>query len=206
MPQVDATDPAAGYLATLSTLDPAQRNAALSAAAAGEQGVPPEVAESAETRLALARARIVTGELAGAEAVLADLAASDQADWRTAWYYGLRHLAAGPPGDARTAFDAVCDALPGELAAKLALALAAEAAGDLAAASRYFRLVLTVDPAPTSAPRSGWPGPGWQPATRPGRSRRSPRSPTRPATTWRRRWPRCASRCPRGRARPGLPR
>jgi serine/threonine-protein kinase PknG len=151
VPQVDATDPAAGYLATLSTLDPAQRNAALSAAAAGEQGVPPEVAESVETRLALARARIVTGELPGAEAVLADLAASDQADWRTAWLYGLRHLAAGAPGDARTAFDAVCDALPGELAAKLALALAAEAAGDLAAASRYFRLVLTVDPAYVSA-------------------------------------------------------
>jgi len=147
VPQVDAADPAAGYLATLSTLDPSQRNTALSAAAAGEQGVPPEVAESAETRLALARARIVTGDLAGAEAVLAGLAASDQADWRTAWYYGLRHLAAGQPGDARTAFDAVCDALPGELAAKLALALAAEAAGDPAAADHYFRLVLTVDPA-----------------------------------------------------------
>jgi len=147
VPQVDAADPAAGYLATLSSLDPAQRDTALSAAAAGEQGVPPEVAESAETRLALARARIVTGDLAGAGAVLADLAASDRADWRTAWYYGLRHLAAGLPGDARTAFDAVCDALPGELAAKLALALAAEAAGDPAAASRYFELVLTVDPA-----------------------------------------------------------
>jgi serine/threonine-protein kinase PknG len=147
VPQVDAADPAAGYLATLSTLDPSQRNTALSAAAAGGQRVPPEVAESAETRLALARARIVTGDLAGAEAVLADLAASDQADWRTAWYYGLRHLAAGQPGDARTAFDAVCDALPGELAVKLALALAAEATGDLAAADHYFRLVLTVDPA-----------------------------------------------------------
>jgi len=146
VPQVDATDPAAGYIATLSTLDPAQRNEALSTAAAGERGVPPEVAQSAETRLALARARIVTGDLAGADAVLADLAASDQSDWRTAWYYGLRHLAAGRPGDARFAFDAVCDALPGELAAKLALALAAEAAGDQAVAQHYFQLVLTVDP------------------------------------------------------------
>jgi serine/threonine-protein kinase PknG len=146
VPQVDAADPAAGYLATLSTLDPAQRNEALSAAAAGEHGVPPEVAQSPETRLALARARVVTGDLAGADAVLADLAASDQADWRTAWYYGLRHLAAGMPGDARTAFDAVCDALPGELAVKLALGLAAEAAGDLAAAGRLFKLAATVDP------------------------------------------------------------
>ena len=147
VPQVEASDPAAGYLATLSTLDPDQRNAALSAAAAGQQGVPPEVAESAETRLALARSRIVTGDLAGADAVLADLAVSEAADWRTAWYYGLRHLAAGLPGDARTAFDSVCDALPGELAAKLALGLAAEAAGDLPAAGRYFQLILAVDPA-----------------------------------------------------------
>jgi serine/threonine-protein kinase PknG len=146
VPQVDAADPAAGYLATLSTLDPDQRNAALSAAAAGEQGIPPEVAQSPETRLALARARIVTGDVPGADAVLADLAASDQSDWRVAWYDGLRHLAAGRPGDARAAFDAVCDALPGELAAKLALGLAAEAAGDIAAARRYFELVLRVDP------------------------------------------------------------
>jgi serine/threonine-protein kinase PknG len=146
VPQVDAADPAAGYLATLSTLDPPQRNAALSAAAAGEQGIPPEVAQSPETRLALARARIVTGDLAGADTVLADLAAGDQADWRVAWYHGLRHLAAGRPGDARAAFDAVCDALPGELAAKLALGLAAEAAGDMAAARHYFELVLRVDP------------------------------------------------------------
>ena len=151
VPQVDASDPAAGFLATLSTLDPDQRNEALSAAAAGEHGVSPDVAESAETRLALARARIVTGDLADAEAVLAELAASDQADWRAAWYYGLRHLAAGQPGDAKTAFDAVCDALPGELAAKLALGLAAEAAGDLAAAQRYLQLVLTVDPSYVSA-------------------------------------------------------
>jgi serine/threonine-protein kinase PknG len=151
LPQVDATDPAAGYLATLSTLDPAQRTAALAAAVAGEQGTPQAVAESAETRLALARSRILTGDLAGAGTVLADLAASDPGDWRTAWYNGLRELAAGRPGDARGAFDTVCDALPGELAAKLALAFAAESAGDLAAAGRYFQLVWTVDPAYVSA-------------------------------------------------------
>ena len=45
----------------------------------------------------------------------------------------------------------MCDALPGELAAKLALGLATEAAGDLAAAQRYLQLVLTVDPSYVSA-------------------------------------------------------
>ncbi len=151
VPQVDATDPAAGYLATLSTLDPAQRTAALAAAVAGDQGTPQPVAESVETRLALARSRIVTGDLAGAGTVLADLAASDPGDWRIAWYNGLRELAAGGAASARGAFDAVSGALPGELAAKLALAFAAEAAGDRAGARRYFQLVWRVDPAYVSA-------------------------------------------------------
>jgi serine/threonine-protein kinase PknG len=145
VPQVDAADPAAGYLATLSTLDTAQRTAVLTAAVAGDQGTPQPVAESPETRLALARSRIVTGDPAGAGPVLADLAAEYPADWRIAWYQGLRAMAGGDPGSARGAFDAVAGALPGELAAKLALGFAAEAAGDLAAADREFRLVWTVD-------------------------------------------------------------
>jgi len=151
VPQVDTTDPAAGFLATLSTLDPVPRTAALYAAATGEPGTPPEVAGSAETRLALARSLIVTGDLDGAASTLADLVASGLADWRTTWYQGLRELAAGRAGAARTAFDAVCDVLPGELAPKLALAFAAEAAADRATAARYFQLVWTVDRSYVSA-------------------------------------------------------
>src|SRR5215470_9016337 len=109
------------------------------------------MAESPETRLSLARFRIGTCDLGGAGAVLADLAAEDPADWRIAWYQGLRSLAAGDPAAARGAFDAVVGALPGELAAKLALGFAAEAAGDLAAADRYFRVVQAVDRSYVSA-------------------------------------------------------
>ena len=116
VPQVDITDPAAGYLATLGTLDPAQITATLSAAVHGEAGTPPAVAESAETRLALARAFIVTGALGDAEKTLAELAAQDSTDWRITWYQGLRELVSGQPGEAQAAFDAVYDALPGELA------------------------------------------------------------------------------------------
>jgi serine/threonine-protein kinase PknG len=150
-PQVDSADPAAGYLATLSTMDPAERTAALRAAVRGEQGAPAAVAESAETRLALAHSLIVTGDLAGGGLVLEDLAASELADWRTAWYQGLRELAAGNTGGAQTMFDAVYDALPGELAPKLALGFAAEAVADGAAAARWFQLVWTVDRAYVSA-------------------------------------------------------
>jgi serine/threonine-protein kinase PknG len=151
VPQVDIADPAAGYLATLSTLDPVHMAAALAAAARGESGAPPGVAESAETLLALARALIVTGALDEAAGTLADLAASGRADWRTTWYRGLHGLAAGQPVAGRAAFDEVYDALAGELAPKLALGFAAEAAGDQAAAARYFERVWTVDRSYVSA-------------------------------------------------------
>ena len=83
-----------------------------------------------------------------------------------AWYQGLRGLALAqdargalpapggmpPPSlPAAEAFSAVLDELPGEVAPKLALAFAAEAAGDIAAAGHYFRLVWTVDTSYTSA-------------------------------------------------------
>jgi serine/threonine-protein kinase PknG len=154
MPQVDRADPAAGYLATFAGLDSAQRAAALSGAVSGDAAVPAEVASSAETRLALARAQLDVGDYAGAGTTLADLAAEDPSDWRIAWTDGLRRLAVGEAGAdgaaagaaaAGGAFSAVYDELPGELAPKLALAFAAEAAGDAGDAGRYFRLVWTVD-------------------------------------------------------------
>src|SRR5262249_24061573 len=146
VPQVDITDPAAGYLATLGTLDPGPITATLSAAGHGAAGKPP-----AEPRLALARALIVTGALGDAGRTLAELAAQDSADWRITWYEGLRELASGQPRNAQAAFDAVYDALPGELAPQLALGFAAEAAGHQAAAARYFDRVWMVDRSYVSA-------------------------------------------------------
>ncbi|HEY6297463.1 MAG TPA: tetratricopeptide repeat protein [Streptosporangiaceae bacterium] len=151
LPQVDRTDPAAGYLATFAGLNPAHRVVALTLAVEGDPTIPHEVSESAETRLALARARIDAGDYDAAAGVLADLAAEDPSDWRIAWYTGLRQLALGQAQAAQGAFSAVYDELPGELAPKLALAFAAEAAGDAAAAGRYFRLVWTVDKSYISA-------------------------------------------------------
>jgi len=145
VPRVDRDDPAAGYLATLGTLEPAQLVAMLSAAVAGEQSTPAAVAESVETALALARAQIVTDDLSGAGSVLASLSAREPGDWRISWQAGLADLTAGRFSAARDAFDAVYDALPGELAPKLALGFTAEAAGDQVLATRFFRLVWTID-------------------------------------------------------------
>jgi serine/threonine-protein kinase PknG len=148
---VDRSDPAAGYLATFAALNAAQRVIALTLAVAGDPSVPPAVTESAETRLALAKARIDEGEYDEAAGVLADLAAEDPLDWRIAWYTGLRELALGRPQSARDAFGAVVDDLPGELAPKLALAFAAEAAGHAGVARGHFGLVWAVDRSYVSA-------------------------------------------------------
>ena len=96
-PLADGSDPAAGYLATLAGLDPVPQAQALRGAVTGDAGVPPAVAASPETRLALARALIATGDLTGAQAALAELP-PDQADWRGTWYSGLCELAGGRPG------------------------------------------------------------------------------------------------------------
>jgi serine/threonine-protein kinase PknG len=169
-PLADGTDPAAGYLATLGGLDPAQQAQSLLGAVTGDPGVPPAVAASQETRLALVRALIAAGDLDTARAYLAELSAPptpppgspaggpvavgtvpDPVDWRVTWYLGLCELAGARPQPAAEAFSAVYDELPGELAPKLALGFTAEAAGDAAAARHYFGLVWTIDRSYVSA-------------------------------------------------------
>jgi serine/threonine-protein kinase PknG len=154
-PLPDGTDPAAGYLATLGGLEPAQQAQALLGAVNGDAGVPPDVAGSHETRLALARALIAAGDLQAARDQLTELAAAGAAggdrDWRIAWHTGLRELAAGEPEQAAAAFSSVYDELPGEIAPKLALGFAAEAAGNPAVARYYFQRVWTVDRSYASA-------------------------------------------------------
>jgi serine/threonine-protein kinase PknG len=151
VPLVDGADPAASYLATLGGLEPAEQAQKLLGAVTGDAGLPPGVAESPETRLALARALISAGDLEAAKAALDELSSAGAGDWRAGWYTGLCELAGGRPAAAREAFSAVYDELPGELAPKLALAFAAEAAGDLAAARHYFQLVWLIDRSYVSA-------------------------------------------------------
>jgi serine/threonine-protein kinase PknG len=144
-PLADGTDAAAGYLATLGGLEPRQQADALLGAVTGDPGVPPSVAQSQETRLALVRALIAAGDIETARGYLTELSAAAPDDWRVPWYVGLSELAAGQPRQAAAAFSAVYDELPGELAPKLALGFAIEAAGDLATALRYFQIVWTID-------------------------------------------------------------
>jgi len=150
VPLADSTDPAAGLLVTLSTLGPAEQAEALQLAMAAP-GAAAGVADGAEAFLALARARLALGDVAAARQALAQLTALGRDDWRAAWHQGLTDLLASQPDQARAAFDSVYDVLPGELAPKLALGFAAEAAGDSAAAARCFGAVWATDRSYVSA-------------------------------------------------------
>ncbi len=141
VPQVDATDPAAGLLATSAATDPAAVIASLTQAPV----------RTIEVELRIVRARIEVGDLATAGQELDALARSDPGDWRVTWYSGLAALVAGDAQQARRCFDLVYGWLPGEPAVKLALAFAEESAGNPGAAARYYDIVWRTDHSYVSA-------------------------------------------------------
>ena len=136
---------------------------------AGRRGREP----SPELRLRLVRAHLDAGDPAAARAVLDELAAEDPDDWRLDWYRGGRRAGRRDARRRRSPRSTPCTRrCPGEPAPKLALAAAAECAGDDERAGRYYALVAR----PTRArptPRSGWPGCACGPATGPAPSPRS---------------------------------
>jgi serine/threonine-protein kinase PknG len=140
-PQVDSSDPSAGYLATIAATDPQALISQLQAA--------PD--HTVEVDLRIAAAMIEAGDWTGANKTLAAIEAADPWEWRTGWYRGISALATGRPADARTNFTAVYYHLPGELGPKLGLAVACELAGDNAEAATWYEIVARTDPGFTSA-------------------------------------------------------
>jgi serine/threonine-protein kinase PknG len=139
-PQLDPADPATPFVAQLPDLDPQSIVRALDAAIADGR-----VGDTTELRLRRAVALVDGG--ADPEPVLTELSEQDPFDWRPDWVRGLQGLALGQGVDAADAFSRVWTELPGELAPKLGLALAAEAASDLDRAIELFGLVAAVDDA-----------------------------------------------------------
>ncbi len=144
---VDAEDDAAGFVANLSNDDPEAVLRSITDALALQQ-----VTETVELRLRRARASIDLGRRDEAAAELSRIEADDPWEWRVAWLRGVMALAAarprGRPVDRRRvkAFDRCLFEVPGELAPKLAAAIAAERAGNVAVAAALYDIVSTVDP------------------------------------------------------------
>ncbi|WP_414635708.1 tetratricopeptide repeat protein [Actinophytocola sp.] len=143
LPLVDTDDPAASVLASITVTEPAEQVAALSAAPR----------DSIEVRLRLVKAYIELGDLRAAAGVLESARAlvRHPADWRPEWYRGLIALAMRNPREAQAAFDRVYDAVPGEIAPKLALGVSAEFAGEHFPAARFYELVWRTDRSYVSA-------------------------------------------------------
>jgi serine/threonine-protein kinase PknG len=152
VPAVDPTDPAAALLVAAAVSGPDQMQAILDSAP-----------RTPELVFGLARSYMDQRRFDDAEREI-ESPETGSGGWRLAWWRGLLHLASDRPTDARPFFEAVAADLPGELAPRLALAVALEgmASGqagalpdplsdDLAEAGRYYELVASTDPSFASA-------------------------------------------------------
>jgi serine/threonine-protein kinase PknG len=139
-PQIDPADPQAGLLVAIKAAGPDKI----------EQVLAPLPDPSLETRLRMLRARIEAGHPDTGDDLDA-MGRQRPGDWRIDWYRGLWSLVAGDLDAARSAFTAVLDALPGEAAPKLALALCAARAGAAEVAERYYATVWQTDRSYVSA-------------------------------------------------------
>lgn len=133
--KVDDSDPMTGWLHTVSIEDPAARLDALKEA--------PQ--SSPEVLLATAGAALHAGRLDVVDSVVADMLTTDPWEWRAVWMSGLAALARADAPAAQSAFNAVYGQVPGELAAKLALALACETSGELDVAESLYTTCARTD-------------------------------------------------------------
>jgi serine/threonine-protein kinase PknG len=144
--RLNPADPAATLVLNAMVLDPERQISVLREAI--EQG---HAQITGEASLGLARALIEAGSHEDAEECLLHVESASPRDWRVVWYRGLSLIAQHRPSEAQQVFDRLYAELSGELAPKLALALAAEHSGDLDTAGRMYDVVASTDTSFTSA-------------------------------------------------------
>jgi serine/threonine-protein kinase PknG len=142
---VDAKDP--GFNAVLS----ASMTTGLDLRIEQLTQVAKQLPNSIEAKLRLVNSLIDRGaiESAGdyteAEIYLERVAQQDAWDWRVDWYRGRSLLAQNRPQEAQSMFDRVYFELPGELAPKLAFAIASELCQNYRIATQMYELVERTD-------------------------------------------------------------
>ena len=133
--RLDTSDPQYAWLSNVSLDDPQERLDELLQAPA----------PSAEVRLAQARAALQLGRRDQVEQIVNQMLGEDPWEWRAVWVSGLAALDAGDLPAAQAAFNAVYGQVPGELAPKLALALACERGGETGIAENLYRTCAGTD-------------------------------------------------------------
>ena len=133
----DASDPQHSWLTSVAPGEPADRLKALAQA--------PE--DSAEVWLTRGQEYLQLGDAASAVTMSEHLLSADPWDWRALWLAGLAAMQRGAAAEARTNFNAVYQQVPGELAPKLALAVACEGSGAPEVAETLYRICAQTDAA-----------------------------------------------------------
>src|SRR3954449_6271405 len=133
----DDSDKMAGWLKTVSVPDPGKRLELLLDA--------PE--QSPQTLLEIAEAALEVGpeRFDMVDTAVSDLLNADPWEWRAVWMSGLVALARGDSAAAQSAFNAVYGQVPGELAPKLALAIACELSGEYDVAEGLYLTCARTD-------------------------------------------------------------
>ncbi|MGZ0151078.1 tetratricopeptide repeat protein [Kribbella sp. WER1] len=133
----DEGDKMAGWLKTVSVPDPIKRLELLVDA--------PE--QSAQTLLEIAQAALEVGpeRYDMVDTAVNDLLTADPWEWRAVWMSGLVGMARGDFKGAQSAFNAVYGQVPGELAPKLALAIACEHSGEFNVAEGLYLACARTD-------------------------------------------------------------
>ena len=130
------SDPQSGWLRTVSVDDPVAR---LAAARGGTRRPPRRCCWPP------ARAALEAGRTDIVASVVRDMLAADPWEWRAVWLSGLAALSTDDAAGAQAAFNAVYGQVPGELAPKLALALACETSGELDVAESLYATCARTD-------------------------------------------------------------
>jgi serine/threonine-protein kinase PknG len=133
--RVDTSDPQYAWLSNIAVEDPEERLAVLGEAPAA----------TAEIRLAQAHAALQLRRRDLVDQIVNEMLAEDPWEWRAVWVSGLAALDAGDFTSAQSSFNAVYGQVPGELAAKLALALACERGGEGEIAEGLYRTCASTD-------------------------------------------------------------
>ncbi len=131
----DTSDPMWDWLNRLTVTSPVERLAALKAA--------PQ--QTAEVLLEQVRVVLDAGDRVAAKRLTSAILARDPWDWRAVWMDGVAALMAGDYTGAQPAFNAVYGQVPGELAPKLALAVACERGGQPQTAEQLYSVCANTD-------------------------------------------------------------
>jgi serine/threonine-protein kinase PknG len=103
--------------------------------------------QSPQTLLEIAEAALEVGpeRFDMVDTAVSDLLNADPWEWRAVWMSGLVALARGDSAAAQSAFNAVYGQVPGELAPKLALAIACELSGEYDVAEGLYLTCARTD-------------------------------------------------------------